>query len=78
MAYPIREMGTPVDQNRLWWIEDEDGDCLMNNFESPHAAEKWLQEYLAGQEIPAAEPIRAPFCGYCHHRHSPTQDHYLG
>ena len=44
--YIIKEMETDADENQLWYIEDSAGDCLMNQFESPVAAERWLAEYL--------------------------------
>lgn len=55
--YTINEQDTAPSENRLWYIEDEEtGDCLMNHFESPHLAERWLEEYLA--ETTCADDVK--------------------
>lgn len=44
MKYKIREMETAENENRMWYIEGDDGDAIATMFESPHAAEMWLKE----------------------------------
>ena len=56
--------------------------------EDPYGPEAFARAVLSSEAdwqfyVYAWQPIclltqETPNCDYCHHRHSPTQDHYLG
>ena len=52
-------------------LDIEEGDCCKEClFSSPE------QRAIDRELLSAIKP--EPYCGYCQHRHSPTQDHFLG
>ena len=63
-------------------LDIEEGDCCKEclfswmEAEAQDMTEKIQQRIAAGKLLPGIKP--EPYCGYCQHRHSPTQDHFLG